>query len=89
MVRSVRSRIIDVNQDPDQRVHHHKKKHRTVRPSLLLHLPDLKNAAMSAASLDVSSPSPELILGSMILLNKTPQTNGSVSIFRDQVTDRE
>lgn len=44
---------------------------KTARSSpVLLHLPDLKNAAMSAASLDVSSPSPELILGSIILPEK-------------------
>jgi len=48
------------------------RKHRGARLSLL-HLPDLKNAAMSAASLDVSSPSPELILGTMIL----PQQNSA------------
>lgn len=63
MMLSVRSRIAGVNRDLDPRVHQQHENSKPRAPLLLLHLPDLKNAAMSAASLDVSSPSPVLILG--------------------------
>lgn len=52
------------------------------RAPVLLHLPDLKNAAMSAASLDVSSPSPELILGSILPTKNSPNERNGVGFPR-------